>query len=472
VGTSGHLSALSSCGWQVGAVVVCLFGLALSSLAEAALMRVEASRARQLASEERRGARRLVRLLQARQQVLNSLLLVVNVCVIMAAAYTTEATIRLSHGSVRWVPLSAVAMIAFILVVCEVAPKTYGVRRAETVALATAPLLVAVEAVLSPVGRVLHAAALWLIRRAVVPVIGGRATPAPPALSDEEVMDIVDAGEAQGGIEEEEKDMIHGVIEFADKVVREVMTPRTDMVCLPAAMSLTEAARVSGQTGHSRMPVYQDSVDHIIGIVHARDMVSVLQLGGAGRRRGEAAAEGGRVDGRELTAGEVARKPALVVPESKKLDELLRLMQRNRVHMAIVIDEYGGTAGLVTIDDLLEEIFGEIRDEHDFEAEPIRVLDEKTLVVNARVSRDEIEEVLGVTLPEGEFDSVGGFILDQLGRLPEAGETVRWADLEFTVEAVSANRIERVRVVRRPDSMGSPPAPQEEVGCEREEEGW
>jgi CBS domain containing-hemolysin-like protein len=464
----GYLGELASYGWQVGVITVCLLGLAFSSLAEAALMRVEASRARQLAGERRRGAGSLVRLLEARQEVLNSLLLAINVCVIIASAYTTQVTIALSRGSTRWVPLSAVVMIAFILVVCEVAPKTYGVRRAEAVGLAAAPVLGAVHALLSPAGRLLYPAALWLIRRAVVPVIGGRATPPAPVFSDEEVMDIVAAGEAQGGIEQEEKEMIHGVIEFADKVTREVMRPRTDMVCLPAAMPLSEAAQVTKQTGYSRMPVYQGSVDHIVGIIYARDMVSALQLGGAGHRRGEAAAEGGRVDGGGLTAGEVARKPALVVPESKKLDEVLRFMQRNRVHMAIVIDEYGGTAGLVTIDDLLEEIFGEIRDEHDFEAEPIRVLDERTLVANARVSRDDLEEVLGVSLPEGEFDSVGGFILDQLGRLPAVGETVCWADLEFTVEAVSANRIERVRVVRR--GRGSVSPPYREVDDEREDE--
>jgi CBS domain containing-hemolysin-like protein len=441
--------------WQVGVIAACLLGLALSSLAEAGLMRVEAPRARQLAAERRRGAGSLVRLLETRQQVLNSLLLAINICVIVASAYTTEVTIALSRGSARWVPFSSAAMIVFILVVCEVAPKTYGVRRAEAVGLALSPLLRAMHAFLSPAGRVLHGTAVWLIRQAVVPVVGGRTLPAAPAFSDEEVMDIVEAGEAQGGIEEEEKEMIHGVIQFADKMAREVMTPRTDMVCLPATAPLIEAARVSKRTGYSRMPIYQGSVDHIIGIIHARDMVSAMQDGGAG-----------------MTVGEVARRPALVVPESKRLDELLRFMQRNRVHMAIVIDEYGGTAGLVTIEDVLEEIFGEIRDEHDFEAEPVRVVDERTLVVAARVSRDEIEERLGVSLPEGGFDSVGGFLLDQLGRVPAAGETVRWGELEFTVEAVSANRIERIRVAR---GSGGPPQADggtgaREAGDERDED--
>jgi CBS domain containing-hemolysin-like protein len=152
-----------------------------------------------------------------------------------------------------------------------------------------------------------------------------------------------------------------------------------------------------------------------------------------------------------------------MVPESRQVHEVLRLMQRKRLHMAIVIDEYGGTAGLVTIEDLLEEIFGEIRDEHDVELEPIRPIDEHSAVVDARVSVDDIEDHFGVELPEGEFDSIGGFILDQLGHLPAAGEQLSWRNLDFTVEAVSENRIQRIRIVRRPEEV-----PDEQEGDEAE----
>ena len=167
-----------------------------------------------------------------------------------------------------------------------------------------------------------------------------------------------------------------------------------------------------------------------------------------------------------MTAGEIARKPAPVVPESKNVDEVLRLMQRRRYHMAIVIDEYGGTAGLVTIEDLLEEIFGEIQDEYDYEQEPMEVVDEETLVVDARVSVDEVEDELNVKLPEGEFDSLGGFILDQLGQVPSAGESVSWQGWEFTAEVVSENRIRRVRVVRKAEEAED--AEGEEEGAELE----
>jgi len=452
-----YLTELARYAGQLVGIGVCLLLLGFSSLSEAALMRVELGRARQLAGEGRFGARRLVALVENRQEVLSSLILMINVSIIAASAYTTEVVIRLSGGQHRWVAVASVGMIAFILVFCEVAPKTYGIRRTEATSLATAGIVAVLHRAAYPIGRVLHAIALWLNRRVLVPVIGGQAVAAWPRYSDEEVMALVAEGAANGDIEAEEREMIAGVIGFADKVVREVMTPRTDMVCIPADTSLAHAVRVGEETGYSRLPVYEDSVDNVIGILYAKDMVSAFQ---SGRQ--------------ELAAGQVARKPVPVVPESKAAAQVLNLMQRNRLHMAIVIDEYGGTAGLVTIEDLLEEIFGEIQDEYDTEAEPVRVIDEATIVVDARVSVAEVEDRLGVSLPEGEFDSIGGFILDQLGRLPVVGEKTLYAPpvggpaaadlgptdeeppaarprLEFTVEEVSENRIQRVRVVRKPE---------------------
>jgi len=417
---------------QIAAIVLCMAALAFSSLTEGALMRVEVGRARQLASEGRWGASGLLRLVEKRQEVLSTLVLLINLSIIVASAYTTELTIAYSGDSARWVPASSIGMIALLLVLCEVTPKTYAMRRPEAVGLAFAPMLGVVHTVVHPVGGLLLLIARFLLAHVVVPVIGGRVLPTGWIYSDEEMLELVAEGEAKGDIDEEEKDMIHGVIEFADKVVREVMRPRTDLVCVPAETTLAEAAEVGKESGYSRLPVYEESVDNVIGILYAKDMLSALQT-----------------DGAKLTAGQVARKPAPVVPESKNVDEVLRLMQRRRYHMAIVIDEYGGTAGLVTIEDLLEEIFGEIQDEYDYEQASVEVVDAETLVVDPRVSVDEIEDELHVKLPEGEFDSLGGFILDQLGRVPSAGESVIWQGWEFTAEVVSENRIQRVRVVRK-----------------------
>ncbi len=261
-------------------------------------------------------------------------------------------------------------------------------------------------------------------------------TPRWPAYTDEEVIELVAAGEAQGNVEEEERDMIEGVIEFADKVVREVMTPRTDIIAISAEATLVEAARVGRDSGYSRLPVYEGSIDSVVGILYAKDMVRALQS-----------------DRPEQTVREIARTPA-VVPESKKLHEVLQFMQRNRLHMVIVIDEYGGTSGLATIEDLIEEIFGELQDEYDVETEPIRQLGENTYLLDASVGVGDVEHELEQDLPEGDYDSIGGFLLDLLGRLPTAGEQVTWRNLLFTVEAVSGNRIRLVRLERQPQPEG------------------
>ena len=425
------LGEISKFSGQIAAIVVCWLLLGFGSLSEAPLMRMEIARARRLAEERGGAAQCLVYLVNNREEVLTSIILIENLAIIGAAAYTTEIAIHLSGHNEQWIALASAGMIAFLLVFCEVTPKTFGVRRAESVALALAPLLLVVHRVVHPLGRLLHLVGLFIIRRALIPVFGGEALAGLPRYSDEEVLELVGEGEVNGDIEAEEREMIAGVIEFADKVTREVMTPRTDILWIPAEASLIEAAKVSERTGYSRLPVCVEDVDHIIGVLYMKDVLSALGVGGP-----------------DLTAGQVARKPVPMVPESKKVAELLNLMQRKRLHLAIAIDEYGGTAGLVTIEDLLEEIFGEIRDEHDFESEPINLIDEHSAVVDPRVSVDDFEDHFGVELPEGEFDSIGGFILDQLGHLPTDGEELSWRDLHFIVEAVSENRIQRVRIVR------------------------
>ena len=226
--------------------------------------------------------------------------------------------------------------------------------------------------------------------------------------------------------------MIHGVIEFADTVAREVMVPRLDMVCLEAAATVREGVLRARETGYSRLPIYEDTLDHIVGVVYVRDLLAHLQAKGRRRR----AARG-------------RRARAYFVPESKKVDDLLREMQRRQVHLAIVIDEYGGTAGLLTIEDLLEQIVGEIYDEHDLEEPEIQMLDERTAIVDARAAVEEVGEAFAVTLPEGDFDSIGGLVLDRLGHMPEPGERVRVNGLEITIEQVRQHRIEKIRVVRR-----------------------
>ena len=228
--------------------------------------------------------------------------------------------------------------------------------------------------------------------------------------------------------------MIHSVFALGDKKVHEVMVPRTDIVAIDVNTPPQEVLDNVVSAGHSRIPVYEGSPDQIIGVLYVKDLFRRLA-------RGE----------KDVTVRPFLR-PAQFVPETKKVDELLREMQKDKVHIAIVVDEYGGTAGLVTIEDLVEEIVGEIRDEYDVEKELILPVSEHEAVMDARVPFSEVQETFGIEPPEGadEFDTLGGFVTHELGRLPKAGETVRLNGVKFVVESVDGRRVGRVRVIREP----------------------
>ena len=426
----GGAAAMGSRQWiELAIVAAALVALGLTSLFEAALVRVDLVRIRQWADQGSRSARLVQRLSEQRQQVLGALIIVLNLSVIVASVLVADFTVA-TVGQ-RWLPVTAAGMILFILVACEITPKTYAVHHAERVALLAAPPVAALTALLRPAVALLNAIARGLMRAVLVRVLGGRLEPSAQAFTDEEIKALVVAGEESGELEEEEKEMIHGVIEFADKVAREVMMPRLDMVCLEASATVHEGVLRARETGYSRLPIYEDTLDHIVGVVHVRDLLAHLQGKGP-----------------EAPLREIAR-PAYFVPESKKVVELLRERQRRRVHLAIVIDEYGGTAGLLTIEDLLEQIVGEIYDEYDVEEREIQMLDERTAIVDARAAVEEVGEAFALTLPEGDFDSIGGLVLDRLGHMPEPGERVRVNGLEITIEQVRQHRIEKIRVVRR-----------------------
>ena len=249
---------------------------------------------------------------------------------------------------------------------------------------------------------------------------------------DEEIRTIVNEGHREGLIEEDAREMIEGVIELRDATVSQIMTPRTDMVSMHAGLSLEEAVQFVIQVGHTRIPVYDKSRDDIVGILHIRDLLPELAK-----------------QGQEPTKSfaEILRQPHFV-PETKPVDDLLQEFQRNRNHLAVVLDEYGGVSGLVTIEDVLEEIVGEIADEYDDAlVEGIKQLDERAAEVQARVRIDKINQRLNVVLPDtSEFDTIGGFVFHELGRIPSAGEELVTGNVKITVLDVSRRRIERVRI--------------------------
>jgi magnesium and cobalt exporter, CNNM family len=253
-------------------------------------------------------------------------------------------------------------------------------------------------------------------------------------ISEEDIKEVIETGGDQGVLDVEERDMLHSVFALGEKKVHEVMVPRTDIVAIDVNTPPQEVLESVVSAGHSRIPVYEGSSDQVIGVLYVKDLFRRLA-------RGE----------KDVTIRPFLR-PAQFVPETKKVDELLREMQKDKVHIAIVVDEYGGTAGLVTIEDLVEEIVGEIRDEYDVERELVLPVSEHEAVMDARVPFSEVQETFGIDSPEGvdEFDTLGGFVTHELGRLPKVGETVRSNGVKFVVESVDGRRVGRVRVIREP----------------------
>ncbi|MDP9320077.1 MAG: hemolysin family protein [Chloroflexota bacterium] len=319
--------------------------------------------------------------------------------------------------------LSLVAVLFGLFV-----PRSIGARHARQVLLVMVFPLELITWITRPL-----VAVLFVLTRLVTAPFG--ANPQEGTLiSEEDIKALIETGEEQGVLDVEERDMIHSVFALGDKMVHEVMVPRTDIVAIDVNTAPNEVLESVVSAGHSRIPVYEGSPDQIIGVLYVKDLFRRLA-------RGE----------KDLTIRPFLR-PAVFVPETKKVDELLREMQKDKVHIAIVVDEYGGTAGLVTIEDLVEEIVGEIRDEYDVENELILPVSEHEAVMDARVAFSEVQETFGIEPPDGvaEFDTLGGFVTHELGRLPKPGETVQRDGVKFVVESVDGRRVGRVRVIREP----------------------
>jgi CBS domain containing-hemolysin-like protein len=248
------------------------------------------------------------------------------------------------------------------------------------------------------------------------------------SVTEDDLKTLVDASEEEGGIEHDERRMIFSIFQFGDTLTREIMVPRIDVLTIDVHTSLPDAVDAFLQSGHSRVPVHEETIDNILGLLYAKDLLRVWR-------------EGNHLDSlRDLL------RPAYFVPEAKKIDDLLTDMQSQRVHMAVVVDEYGGMAGLVTLEDIIEEIFGEIQDEYDqAEQSPYQVTKDGDYLFLGRVDLDDFNDVMGCRLPTDEADTLGGYIYSQLGHIPSAGESVQKDNLLLTVEDVSAQRIQTVR---------------------------
>jgi CBS domain containing-hemolysin-like protein len=388
----------------------------LLSAAEAAIFRMSRVRAQELFDEGRSGAKSLLTVVADSPAYLSVIAFLrvgpaapTAVLVTLAVAgQFTETWSRLL------ISIAIMAVVSFVVV--GVSPRTLGRQNYDTVALWAAPFAVGLRRILGPVARL-----LVVLGNAVTP---GKGYSNGPFQTESELRDLVDiAGESEV-IEEDEREMIHSVFELGDTVAREVMVPRTDMVTLDADKTLRSAMSLFLRSGFSRIPVVGDDSDDVRGLLYFKDVA----------RRLNAAPEDARHPATEVM------RPMHFVPESKPVDDLLREMQLEQSHFAIVVDEYGGTAGLITIEDIIEEIVGEIADEHDREAPGIEQLEDGTLRVPASMDIDDLAELFGVTIDEDDVDTVGGLLTKVIGRVPIVGSSGSVAGLELTAERMAGRR--------------------------------
>ncbi len=411
--------------WLLVVVLVAL-GTVLA-ISEAALTRMTRVRALALVEEKRRNAVTLERIESDPPRFLNAVYLAVMFCQ-NGSAIVVAILAERSFGGLG-VTLASVGFTLLYFVVVEAMAKTFGVLHSDRAALAVAPLVWFL-------GRALALPTRALIGLANV-LLPGKGLKQGPFVSEADLRAMVEAGHEEGSIELEEKDLIHSIFEFGDTIVREVMVPRPDIVAIEAGGTLRDVQALVLQHGFSRIPVYRGDLDDVVGFVFAKDVLKALHQGK-----------------HDMPLTEIVRE-AHFVPESKKVADLLREMQRQKFHVALVTDEYGSVVGLVTMEDLLEELVGEIADEYDREEPQVVEVAEGTYRVNGRVPIDEVNELLGVELPHDGWDTVGGLMLGLLGQIPQEGQEVRFGDLVFTAEQVRGRRIAKVLITRHEEEGDS-----------------
>jgi len=411
----------------------------LLSAAEAAIFRMSRVRALELFDEGRSGAKSLVTVVAESPPYVSVIAFLRVVAEATTAVLVTLAVARAVDSTVQALLLSITIMAVVSFVVVGVSPRTLGRQNFEAVALWSAPFAVGLHRILGPLAKL-----LVILGNAVTPGKGYRDG---PFQTESELRDLLDMAGESDVIEADEREMIHSVFELGDTVARAVMVPRTDMVVIEHDKTLRSAMSLFLRSGFSRIPVVGEDTDDILGLLYFKDVA----------RRLNAAPEDAR-----LPATEVMR-PMHFVPESKPVDDLLREMQRDQTHFAIVVDEYGGTAGLITIEDIIEEIVGEIADEHDREAPGIEELEDGTLRVPASMDIDDLAELFDVTIDEDDVDTVGGLLTKVIGRVPIVGSSGTVAGLTLTAERMAGRRHRVASVIVHRLGPDQPEAPAHET---------
>ncbi|SIR53841.1 Hemolysin, contains CBS domains [Haladaptatus litoreus] len=412
-----------------GAIVVLLILSAFFSSSEIAMFSLAKHRVEALVEDGVKGAKTVDSLKNDPHRLLVTILVGNNIVNIAMSSLST-AIVGIYFDPGPAVLISTFGITSLVLLFGESAPKSYAVENTESWALRIAKPLKYSEYILLPLVITFD-----YLTRAINRVTGGRSAIETSYVTRDEIQDMIQTGEREGVIEEDEREMLDRIFRFNNTIAKEVMTPRLDMTAVPQDAEVDEAIETLVQAGHERVPVYEGSLDNVIGIVTVRDLVREKYYGESG-------------DGLKLNN---LIQPTLHVPESKNVDELLTEMRENRMQMVIVIDEFGTTEGLVTMEDMVEEIVGEILDGE--EEEPIEYIDEDTVIVRGEVNIDEVNDAMEIELPEGEeFETIAGFIFNRAGRLVEEGEDIDYEGVRLHVEQVENTRIMKARITRLDDA--------------------
>ncbi|MBI5050391.1 MAG: HlyC/CorC family transporter [Nitrospirae bacterium] len=409
-------------------IASCLIFIAILSGSESAFIAVNRIRLRHLIEKGSSNAKTVQKIRDQHDRLFGAVILSGNLFTILATSVGTALALKV-FGEENSVVIATFVMTFLTVVFGELAPKTFAVNYAESVSLFLAKPMEIYIKLISPLVWIFNKSSNLIIR-----FLGGKEKPIPQFLTEEEMKTMISMGEEEGTIEEEEKEMLHKVFEFGDKKVSEAMVPRTEIVSIPEDAIVADVLELVSKKGYSRYPVIKDTVDNITGILYVKDILRKM-------------AEEEIIPQTPITK---FVREAYYVPESKMVTALLDEMQKNKFQIAIVVDEHGGTAGLITLEDLIEEIVGGLQDEFEaIEAEKeVEIVDESTFVVSGFTGLDEINDLVGTDLKSEDFNTIGGFIFGLFGRLPKIGEQLRYHNLRFLILEMEDKKIEKVKITK------------------------
>jgi len=399
---------------------------ALFAASETAVVFLSKSRLQQMAESGDTKAAAALLLLQESDILHSTLLLAENFFIVLAAVLGAVIAMNLLTWLYPAAGLAAFFTTLLVVFFAKLAPKSVACRNPDRFALLAAPFLRPVVRLLSPVSRFLTKTVDLMVGP------GPEGTSCAAVVTEEDIKNMINLGEERGSLKEEEKELLHKVFEFGDTLASQAMRPRTEIISVPANATLREVFSLVAEFGYSRYPVTEETIDTVIGILYIKDILVAMST---------------RDVNREAAIRQFIR-PAYFIPENKRVSELLAEMQRDRFQIAIVIDEYGGTSGLVTLEDLIEEIVGNIHDELEAEEKDVQIVDEKNLVVSGQSALDEVNELIGSNLQSKEFNTLGGFLFGLFGRMPKVGELLKYKNLKLEVLELEGRKITKIKITK------------------------